>query len=211
MTLGSRRPMIRRLWQSYVGLVMAFGRSLMTGPVIMTIVLFGCDQGERQAQETPNVETGAAARVEGAAPQDTARRTVSLEALVERMARARGEFNYSPDGLLLFTGDETVFNSFEGDSAVVHLVQCLDQAEPARATYQGSPVAVGYMCYVALTRISYSTYHEDVDDPASWPGYLEPNATAEDLRAAQAAWEEVLEAGAYRLTFVVGVLRTTRA
>lgn len=57
-----------------------------------------------------------------------------------------------PNGPYVFTGDRDIiyaFSTFE-DSAVVRVVECLDDLEPAAATLDGDPVPMGVMCLEVL-------------------------------------------------------------
>ena len=123
----------------------------------------------------------------------------SLSALLDSLARLPGEFRLV-GFQWQFSGDDHVFRSIADhrDSAVVHLVDCLDRVTPAAATVEGRRVPVGVLCYAALQRTAYSTEHED--GTGEWPGFLEPTATAEELTAAKTAWLEVVRTRRYKLT-----------
>jgi hypothetical protein len=72
------------------------------------------------------------------------------------------------------------------------LAACIDDPRPARATLDGKAVSLGVMCYQALRLLAY------VEKP-DWPGHIGPLATPAERRAARAAWQAVLDDGAYAL------------
>ena len=151
---------------------------------------------QREFERAPLDGSDAAASAIAGSPQDP------LALLVDSLAKIPGEFESNPVGTFSFRGDETLFNAFYqyADSAVVALVECLGNSSPARATYEGRPVPIGYMCYSALIRMAYPTAFED--SPGDWPGVLlNPAPSADELRAAQRAWEEVIAQDAYRIAF----------
>jgi hypothetical protein len=84
------------------------------------------------------------------------------------------------------------------DATVRELVECLDDEAASKVTLQGRAVPVGVVCYQALTQlVYYEPTGPSGDIAAEWPGHVEPDATAEDLRAAKEAWQQVVEKKAY--------------
>jgi hypothetical protein len=89
------------------------------------------------------------------------------------------------------------------DTAVAHLVACMDRAEPSHATFNGQRLSQGAVCYLMLVRLG--AYHEEVGADgglvATWDGALRsPAASAEQLRRAKMAWQRVVAAHDYHLT-----------
>jgi len=118
--------------------------------------------------------------------------------LVDSLATIEGKFR-QVNLQWQFDGDDSMFRRIagHGDSALAILVECLDRAEPAAATVNGRRVLVGVMCYTVLQRTAYPTEHED--GSGEWAGVVFPTASAGELEAAKAAWQEVLATGRYRL------------
>ena len=67
------------------------------------------------------------------------------------------------------------------------LVNCLDDITPSKSELDGKPVAVGIVCYEALSNL---VYYEPTT--ATWAGYITPRATPQQMRAAKAAWTRVV-------------------
>ena len=121
---------------------------------------------------------------------------VLLRALLDSLQHLPGEFTNPLPGRWDFSGDRGVFAAFErfGDSAVVQLVGCLNRTQQASATFEETPVLLGFVCYVALRRVAYYEWSqfEDTAGNGRWPGVLDADATANELRTAQRAWREVI-------------------
>ncbi|HEX7041204.1 MAG TPA: hypothetical protein VF202_13890 [Trueperaceae bacterium] len=160
----------------------------------------GCSGGANEEAQAGAAETASAATpISGATA--TPEPADSLGKLIEKLGQLPGSFERTGrSGAYAFTGDRNVIHAivlFE-DAAVPRLVDCLDNTEPAAATLNGEPVPVGVMCYEALRfTASYEATDEQGDLDPTWPGYIGPDATAEDLRAAKGAWEEVVRRKAY--------------
>lgn len=126
-----------------------------------------------------------------------------LSVLVDSLRVIPGEFTNAAPGRWDFSGDRSLLIAFEqfGDSAVAALVDCLDRLDTTQAVVSGRPVSLGYMCYAALERVAYYEWHQyqDVVENPTWPGMLDATATAEELRAAKAAWTQVVERKQYFL------------
>lgn len=103
-----------------------------------------------------------------------------------RWDAARGEHDFSDrPGLAALLGAAP-------EQRLPELAACIDDPRPARATLDGKAVSLGVMCYQALRLLAY------VEQP-DWPGHIGPLATPAERRAARAAWQAVLEEGAYVL------------
>lgn len=159
------------------------------GPVasVFAIAVLSCDQ---QPDVSPKVESGV---------PESGTTQHSLTALIDSLGALPGEFVLS--GLVWdFQGDTQMMNAIaaKGDSAVAALVDCLGNDQLARATVEGRRVPMGVMCYTTLQRTAYPLEPEDGD--GSWPGFVEPTASVEELKKAQEAWRAVVADKAYRLS-----------
>lgn len=75
--------------------------------------------------------------------------------------------------------------------AVTSLIECLDDISASASTLDGKPVALGIVCYEALTQLVYYEPTEPGGDvAASWPGFISPRASPQDMRDAKAAWKK---------------------
>ncbi len=127
----------------------------------------------------------------------------SLSQLIQALWEIEGSFEPSGfGGSWVFNGDRSVIIAvarFE-DAAVAPLVDCLDNFELARATVSGRPVMKGTMCAEVLrVGVIYEATDDDGEFDANWPGYTDPLATEDQLRAAKEAWLGVLERKAYMI------------
>ncbi len=137
-------------------------------------------------------DSGVAERPE--ARQDT------IAALIERLRSTPGRFVLVlANRQYELEGKDSLLPPFAafGDSAVVRLVACLDRDDPTRVTVEGRPVLLGALCHLALTYVAYA--EPEGSESGDWPGDVFPTASAEQLRAAKAAWEQVVRTRAYRL------------
>lgn len=79
------------------------------------------------------------------------------------------------------------------------LAACIDDMRPSRSMSGDRAAPTGVICHLALTQ---TIYHEptgpDGDIAADWAGFVAPDADADALRAARAAWEKVLRDGTWR-------------
>jgi hypothetical protein len=77
--------------------------------------------------------------------------------------------------------------------ALAELVECLDDTAPSESMLAGMKLAVGIVCYEALTQL---VYHEPTapngDVAESWPGQISPQASPQELHDAKAAWQRVV-------------------
>jgi hypothetical protein len=80
------------------------------------------------------------------------------------------------------------------------LVNCLQEVAPSNTTLDDNPIALGVICYEALTQVAYYEPTEPNGDVATdWPGTITPKASAAELAAAHKAWKKVLAKHAYIL------------
>jgi len=84
------------------------------------------------------------------------------------------------------------------EDTVAALVECLDNTTQSGSTLDGTPVALGIVCYEALTQL---VYHEptgrDGDVASDWPGRLSPRPSPAEMRAAKEAWKKVIATKSY--------------
>ncbi len=84
------------------------------------------------------------------------------------------------------------------DETIDELVNCLDDTNPSLATLKSQPVPIGMLCYEALRQlVYYEPTAADGDIALTWPGHIEPTATAAELREARRAWRRVVDAKAF--------------
>jgi len=139
----------------------------------------------------------------GLVPQSRGEGSDSLQAMIERLAELEGSFDTGDvTGPLQFAGDRSFLRAFAqfGDSAVFRLVECMDRYEPAKATFNGKPVALGVMCYTALQSVAYYEHTDEHGDlTGEWAGYIDATASREEMLRAQNAWRKVIADSAYVL------------
>jgi hypothetical protein len=131
-------------------------------------------------------------------------RADSLNRLMTRLAAVEGHIRLAGDSSSWYLEEQggvvSGLWSFD-DVAVRRLVECLDDARPSGTRLGGRPVAVGVVCHGALAGLTFrgrpsARFGRVVRDE---PGHVHPLATADELRAAQAVWEDVYRRGDYRL------------
>lgn len=80
------------------------------------------------------------------------------------------------------------------------LVNCLDELAPSSSTIKGEKVALGAICYEALSQTAYyESTNEEGDLKRSWPGHILPTATPAELQEAKRAWKDVVDSKSYTL------------
>lgn len=98
-------------------------------------------------------------------------------------------FEYSEKARL-----EEILSAHPGEENVRLLVDCLDDTSPSHSSIDGTVVAVGIVCYEALTQ---TVYHEPTaangDIAGDWPGNITPKASPQQMRDAKDAWTKVVE------------------
>jgi hypothetical protein len=124
--------------------------------------------------------------------------------LPTQLAQIRGEYRWDSK-LDRYVYTETLalaaaVDAYDPHSAVATLVGCLDDTAETRSTLDLKPVAIGVVCYEALSVLAYYEPTDSSGDVASgWPGHITPTATAGQLVAAKKAWTLVLEQQMYIL------------
>lgn len=109
------------------------------------------------------------------------------------LRREQGKYSYSEKARL-----EEILSAQPREAVVAKLVECLDNPSPSRSTLEGKPVALGIICYEALTQmVYYEPTAPNGDVAADWAGFLSPQASPEQMRAAKQAWIKVLESKAF--------------
>lgn len=95
---------------------------------------------------------------------------------------------------------ETILASRETKRLITTLVDCLDNPEPTNSILNENKVALGVICYEAL---SQTAYYEPTDAKGDispkWSGNIVPTATPDELHQAKQAWEKVIESKSYIL------------
>lgn len=121
----------------------------------------------------------------------------TLASLVDSLRHIHGRIEDHPPATWSFEGDSGLFSAIahHSDSAVVSLVECLGDTSLSATEYHGHRVAVGLVCYAALSNVAYS----EVDDSGDWPGAVLPTVSASELLKAREAWRAVIRDHAYRL------------
>jgi hypothetical protein len=169
-------------------------------PAALLLVLISCSRGSSRISVPQSGTHSVSATSSGVAKSSGK----VLAELIDSLSRLGGTFDRGGLGHWEFSGDQQLFGQIAAfsDSAVVRLVQCLDDTLPARARADNRPVPRGFMCYTALERTAYyewdpREYHNATNH--RWPGVLEPSAHPAELRAARAAWAEVVAKKQYSL------------
>jgi hypothetical protein len=161
----------------------------------LTLSLSACGEESAPRQEDAGSEPQAASsdslRSRGASGQ--------LSALLDSIRTTGGEFTRGVGGEWTFHGDNALLArpyNF-GHEAVDSLVACLDDQREGNMMIAGRRLPTAIACYQALSRTAYPTEFED--GSGDWPGTLGPDASADEIRAAAAAWRDVVRRAAYRL------------
>jgi hypothetical protein len=122
--------------------------------------------------------------------------------VVAQLALVEGRYQWNAElGRYVFSAKdrlEEVTGSQDAEAALRSLVSCLDDSSSTRSTLDGDPVAMGVLCYEALSQlVYYEPMSPDGDIAEQWPGHLTPMATRDEMRAAREAWEAVVTSGEY--------------
>jgi len=179
---------------------------MLTRPLILVcgLCLIGCSQSGSHGKPSSTdksehaIATEPTSAVSILAPDD------SLTRLIDRLSITSGVWLQGAEWSSLDI--PRLLDAFEpfGDSAVVRLVDCMDDDRPAAATVERDTIARGAMCYAALTHIAYyeAFAHRPDDehmmDP--WRGDMSLGASPSVRRKAQAAWRAVVRLKAYHLS-----------
>jgi hypothetical protein len=122
--------------------------------------------------------------------------------LTQSLAQVEGDYIWNDQDNRYYFSDkeqiDQILQSQTPEIAVRVLVDCLDDLSPSKSTLNGNSVALGLVCYEALSQI---VYHEetgpDGDIAAQWAGHLSPTATPSEMLAAKSAWSQVLKSRTY--------------
>ncbi len=163
--------------------------------ILTTILIFGL--AACAANQSSNNQQ---ARSESVASTD---RPSRFDVMIRQLAILEGEFTPEWD----FSGDNAILRKIGAlsdsgaiaDTAVIQLADCIGRTELARATFRGRAIPLGVVCYAALSHLAY---HEEADSTGHltpyWPGFINtPDATHEQLAAAQRAWLKAAREGSY--------------
>lgn len=131
------------------------------------------------------------------APESVA--TSQRSALVQSLAEIKGAYVWRAD---LTRHDyseklqlEAIISAGRRDAMLASLIDCLDDTTASASTVDGKPVAVGLVCYQALSQLAYYEPTARTGDIAeSWPGFLTPLASPDAMRAAKTAWKKAADA-----------------
>jgi hypothetical protein len=125
----------------------------------------------------------------------------SVDSLVAALAVTDGHLHDSAvvignmSGAARLVADELIDR---GEVALPALLDCMDSVRPSLVKQGTEFVKTGYVCYVVLTSM---VYHEEFDElgdvTGGWPGYITADASAVDMRNAQAAWREVVRSRSF--------------
>ncbi|MFL5557033.1 MAG: hypothetical protein ACJ794_00240 [Gemmatimonadaceae bacterium] len=139
-----------------------------------------------QLSEAPLVTPALVAQWRGASEPDR------IDVLISSALSARGE--YSGDDLYQFSGNESAIKTLRTlPEAFPRLVECLGWDKRARATYEGSPVLVGVVCYQGMAGSVYRQRlrNESLPPTGLWVDFKNPSIA--ELRKTQALWQEILQ------------------
>lgn len=86
---------------------------------------------------------------------------------------------------------EEILSAHSPEHAVAVLIECLDDRSTSASTLDGKPVAIGVVCYEALSQLAYHEPTDPSGDVATvWPGIVSPGATPKQMQDAKAAWKK---------------------
>jgi hypothetical protein len=136
------------------------------------------------------------------APSTAGQPDIPQSSLKGRLAQLTGSYAFRDDLDAFHYSEkqkiEEVLSTEAREAAVAALVDCLDDTTPSESSLDGRHVAVGIVCYEALTQL---VYHEPTlpigDVAATWPGAITPRASTEAMQAAKEAWRGVVATRAY--------------
>ena len=119
--------------------------------------------------------------------------------LIDSLRYLRGNFR---TGLAIgdFNGQTWLPSAIlaKGDSAVSPLLECMSRRESTEATWEGTALSLGAVCYAMLRNL---IIYEPPDPDGRWAGFItQPPITDSSLAAAQAAWRIVIQRRLYGLS-----------
>lgn len=133
-------------------------------------------------------------------PEDS----IVADAMLKELSAINGKYIWNNEQKAYIYSEkqyiEEILSNKETEFVIKTLVGCLDNPELSNSTINNQRVALGMICYEAL---SQTAYYEDTtkegDVAKYWPGHVLPTATPEELRRAKRAWEKVVDSKAYIL------------
>jgi hypothetical protein len=142
--------------------------------------------------------------VVGCMPAGAAQPPVSEGALIQRLRTLSATYTWDKElERYVFSAKVTLESLLKNQSPEreLHtLVNCLRDAAPSNTTLDDKPIALGVICYEALTQVAYyEPTAPNGDVAADWPGIITPKASVAELAAAYKAWKKVLAKHAYIL------------
>ena len=95
---------------------------------------------------------------------------------------------------------EKILSTREPELAVNLLVNCIDNITLTNSTLRGKRLAMGVICYEALSQTAYYEHTTQEGDIAKkWSGHILPTATPDELKEAKRAWKKVVDSKSYIL------------
>jgi len=124
-------------------------------------------------------------------------------ALVDSLRHIGGEYRWdSAANRYLFTKKEDMERILalqDETTGIQTLANCIDDPRKSDTTLGSKRVALGILCYEALTQlIYYEPTNPNGDIARDWIGYIVPNASIQQLRSAKRAWIKVIKSGSYK-------------
>lgn len=93
---------------------------------------------------------------------------------------------------------EKIISSRNSELVIHTLVNCLDNLTLSNSTIGGKKVALGVICYEALSQMAYyEPTTKEGDIAKDWPGYILPTATPDELLEAKHVWKKIVDLKAY--------------
>ncbi len=126
----------------------------------------------------------------------------SIQEILTGLAAIEGKFVWRTDLKRYVYSDkvkiENLLSSRNKMLVIQTLTGCLDNALLSKSFLNESNVVLGVICYEAL---SQTIYHEPIlpngDIAEKWDGYILPNASLNELKAAKRAWSKVIDEKKY--------------
>lgn len=95
---------------------------------------------------------------------------------------------------------ETILASRDAERLITTLVGCLDNPNPTNSVLNKRKIALGIICYEALSQTAYYEPTDATGDISrKWPGDIIPTATPYKMHQAKRAWEKVIESKSHIL------------
>lgn len=124
--------------------------------------------------------------------------------LLEKLASIDGIFSWNDSQKIFdYNKRDEIEKIIEGRNVeeTLHiLVKNINNSRSSNSLINGKKVAIGVVCYTAITQIAYyEPTAKDGDVANAWEGYISPDATMEELSKAKKAWQKIIEAHLYLL------------